>query len=124
MKKVLSILLLAIFLFNVGGYYIVFWGLRVKADQLLTERLDANEYKSNETIEIKIPVRLPYPIQQQEFERIDGKFEHNGEVFKLVKHKLENDTVYIVCIRDHRIEHLESTLTDYVNASNALPGAA
>ena len=37
------------------------------------------------------------------YERVNGEFEHNGEFFKLVKQKLENDTLNIVCIKDHRV---------------------
>lgn len=111
-----------VFLFNVGGYYIVFWGLRFQAEQHLDRRLDANLYDTGETIELKIPMVLPYPIQTREFERVDGKFEHQGEFFKLVKHKLHNDTLYVVCIRDHATRQLVNTLTDYVQLIQAIPG--
>ncbi|MEX2231647.1 MAG: hypothetical protein WD824_05780 [Cyclobacteriaceae bacterium] len=122
MKKVLSVMLLMAFLFNVGGYYIVFWGLRFQSDQQLTSRLDANLYEPEETIELKIPVALPYPIQSQDFQRVNGRFEHGGEFYKLVKHKLENDTLYVVCIRDHQTRELVNTMTDYVQLTQALPG--
>lgn len=123
MKRALSTLLLLVFLFNVGGYYIVFWGLRYQTDQQLTYRLDANLYDPGETVEIKIPVALPYPLQSNDFERVDGRFEHNGEHFKLVKHKLVNDTLYVVCIRDRETRELVNTMTDYVQLTQALPGA-
>lgn len=123
MKKAISILLLLVFLFNVGGYYIVFWGLRYQTDQKLTYRLNTDQYDPSETIEIKIPVTLPYPIQDRDFERVDGRFEHNGEHFKLVKHKLQNDTLYVVCLRDQETRQLVTTLTDYVHLTQALPGA-
>jgi hypothetical protein len=110
-----------VFLFNVGGYYIVFWGLRQQNSIELTARLDANQYTAEETIELKIPVTLPYPIQQQDFERVNGKFEHNGEHYKLVKHKLLNDTLYIVCIKDQEDKRLVKTMTEYVKLSNDLP---
>ena len=120
-KRSVSIVLLMVFLFNVGGYYIVFWGLRQQNSIELTARLDANQYTAEETIELKIPVTLPYPIQQQDFERVDGKFEHNGEHYKLVKHKLLNDTLYIVCIKDQEDKRLVKTMTEYVKLSNDLP---
>jgi hypothetical protein len=122
LKKAFALLLLFTFLFNVGGYYIVFWGLRFQADQQLIKRLDADQYLPEETFEIKIPVTLPYPIQATDFQRVDGNFEHNGEVFKLVKQKLQNDTLYVVCIRNHQVEQLKITLTDYVELTNSLPG--
>jgi len=114
LKKVFAIILLVVFLFNVGGYYIVFWGISFGLDQRLNSRLDANQYDEDETVELKIPMTLPYPIKSNGFERVDGKFEHNGEFFKLVKHKLQNDTLYVVCIRDHDTRSLVSTFNTYV----------
>ena len=120
MKKGLSTILLIIFLFNVGGYYIVYWGLRYQTDQQLTSRLDANLYDDDETILLKIPVALPYPIETNGFERVDGRFEHNGEFFKLIKNKLQDDTLYVVCIRDHETRQLVRTMKDYVSLTQGL----
>jgi hypothetical protein len=120
LKKGLSILLLTVFLFNVGGYYIVFWSLRFQTDRQLTSRLDANLYDPSETIELKIPVALPYPIQSQGFQRVEGRFEHNGEYFKLIKHRLHNDTLYVVCIRDVETRQLVSAMKDYVQLTQGL----
>lgn len=114
-------MLLAVFLFNVGGYYLVFIGLHHRSDRLLSKRIEANAYDVNETIELKIPVTLPYPLQQNGFERVDGKFEHQGTFYKLVKQKFENDTLYIVCIRDIESKQIANTLKDYVAKTNDLP---
>jgi hypothetical protein len=124
LKKAGSILLLLVFLFNVGGYYFVFWGLIRTSDQELIQRLDKGLYSAEETIELKIPVTLPYPIQEQGFKRVNGKFEHQGEFYKMVKHKLENDTMYIVCIRDDQQKRLEKTMNDYVKVTNELPSSS
>lgn len=120
MKRALSILLLLVFLFNVGGYYIVFWGLRFQMDQQLTSRLDANSYDPEATIELKIPLALPYPVQSNGFQRVDGRFERNGEFFRLVKQKLEGDTLYIVCIRDRATRELVNTMTDYIRLTQGV----
>jgi hypothetical protein len=115
--------MLVVFLFNVGGYYIVFWGLRIHSSKALNQRLDANQYSLDETIQLKIPVTLPYPVQQQEFRRVHGKFEHKGQHYQAVKHKLENDTLYIVCIRDQRENTLVNTMAKYARLANDLPSS-
>lgn len=120
MKKGLAIILLVVFLFNVGGYYIVFWGIHFQLDQKLTSRLDANLYDEQATIELKIPMTLPYPIHSNGFERVNGRFEHQGEFYKLVKHKLQNDTLYVVCIRDVDTRSLVSTMINYVQGTLGL----
>lgn len=116
-------MLLLIFLFNVGGFYIVFWGLRYQTDKELVNRLDANRYDEDETIEIRIPLSLPYPIYAQNFERVNGQFEHNGEHFRLVKHKYENDTLYVICIRDRQTRQLVNTMNDYVQLTHGVDGS-
>ncbi len=55
------------------------------------------------------------------YERVNGEFEHNGEFFKLVKQKLENDTLSVVCIRDHKEKELLGAFKDFIKLSNDLP---
>lgn len=124
LKRIFSILLLTIFLFNVGGYYIVFWGLRQQANNELRARLDADLYSAEEIVELKLPLTLPYPIEQQEYERVNGKFEHQGVHYKLVKQKFQNDTLYVVCIKDQAEKQLVKTMNDYVKMTNDLPASS
>jgi hypothetical protein len=88
---------------------------------MLTKKIEADQFNDDELVELKIPVTLPYPIQQNGFERVEGKFEHSGTFYKLIKQKLENDTVYIVCIRDLESKQITNTLKDYVAKTNDLP---
>ena len=121
MNRLVSILLLLIFLFNVGGYYLLFIGLHHRSDLLLSKKIENNQVKDEELLEFKIPVTLPYPLQRNRFERIDGKFEHAGIFYKLVKQKYENDTLYVVCVRDAASKQLASAFKDYVSKTNDLP---
>ncbi len=114
-------MLLLVFLFNVGGYYILFWSLRRQTDKELTLRLDTNRYDPGKTIKLRIPVTLPYPLETTGYKRVDGRFEHNGEFFKLVKQKLQGDTLYVICIRDDATRALVETMTDYMQLTQALP---
>jgi hypothetical protein len=123
-KKAVAILLLIIFLFNVGGYYIVFWGLVNHSDKMLAARLDADQYSADELVELSIPLSLPYPGQQREFERAHGKFEHNGVHYKLVKQRHENDTLYVICIKDHGQKKLVKSMREYIKLTNDLPSSS
>lgn len=118
MKKVLAILLLVVFLFNVGGYCIFFWGLDLTAKTQLTQRLDSGNYSELETFEIKIPLNIPYPIQSRGFDRAYGAFEYNGEFYELVKQKLERDTLFVVCIKNEKRQDLTQAFKKYARISN------
>jgi len=62
MKRAFSIFFLALFLFNIGGYYLVYWGLQSQAKKDLLHRLDAENYSSEDLIVISVPMSLPYPL--------------------------------------------------------------
>lgn len=124
MKKVLAILFLIVFLFNVGGYYIFFWGLDFRAKAKLVQRLDSEDYSDLETFEFKIPLNIPYPLQSRGFDRVHGAFEFNGEFYELVKHKLEGDTLYVVCVKNEKKQNLARAFEEYARVSNDADGAA
>lgn len=88
---------------------------------MLEARIEANRIDSNDLIEIKIPLTLPYPVQQKGFENIDGRFEHKGVFYKLIKQKFEQDTVHIVCVRDSDTRQLTEAFEDYVAKTNDIP---
>ena len=103
------------------GYYGIYLGLRYRSNQEIKAKLDADSYNKHETLQVKIPYTLPYQVDWKEYERVDGEFEHNGEFYKLVKHKLEHDTLYVVYIKDHRETDLFKSLVDFVQASSENP---
>lgn len=121
LKKALSILLLAIFTFNLGGYYIFFWALKQQANQELSANLDNDIYNENETFEINIPLSMPYPVQSNGFERQSGQFAYQGEYYQIVKQKYENDVLTIVCLKNVKANHLEKVSESFSEASSAQP---
>ena len=124
MKRLFSIGFLLIFLFNVGGYYLVFWGLRTQAKKDLLHRLDAERYAEDELIVLSIPLSLPYPIQQNGYVRVDGEFEYQGEYYNLVKQRMQNDTLFMVCIKDYQEKKLVNAMSEYSDLANSLPSSA
>jgi hypothetical protein len=120
-KKAFSILLLLIFLFNLGGYYLLFWVLSTQATHELSLKLDEGEYNKDETFEIKIPITLPYPLQNNDYERHSGQFNYRGEHYQLVKQKYENDTLTIVCVKDIQTKHLAKVRDSFSEASGSQP---
>jgi hypothetical protein len=121
LRRLVSIFFLVVFLFNVGGYYLVFWGMEIQAHKNLITRLDANDYRQDDLVVLSIPLSMPYPIHSGEYERIDGEFIHEGSFYKLVKQKLENDTLFIVCIKDKDATRLATVKADYSKVASNVP---
>lgn len=103
------------------GYYGVFLGLKYKNDKDMIQMLDAENYSDSETITIKIPISIPYAADSKSFERVDGKFEHNGEFYRLVKQKLSQDTLYVVCVKDHENKVIDEAMTSFVKTFTDKP---
>jgi hypothetical protein len=109
-------------LLNTMGYYGIFLGLQHKNDVAMIHRLDNGNYDNSNTITIKIPVAVPYANDDQEFHRVDGKFEYQGKFFRLVKQQYANDTLTVVCLKDSQDTKLNQALTNYVNSFAAQSG--
>ena len=92
----------------------VFLGLQYKNDIAMTKVLDSHAYDESQTITIKIPVSIPYMPDNSDFQRVDGKFEHLGEVYRMVKQKYAKDTLTVVCMKDHEDKRINQALSVYV----------
>ncbi len=78
------------------------------------QKLDQADYNESDMVTIKIPIAVPYAIGSQDFERVDGLFEHNGEFYRLVKQRLFEDTLHVVCVKDHELAYINQAWEDYV----------
>jgi hypothetical protein len=92
--------------------------------QELIQKLDDNAYNASEAITFKMPITVPYNTDSRDFERVDGEFEHNGDVYRLVKQKLAQDTLYIVCVKDQESKKINQVLADYVKTFTDKPASA
>jgi hypothetical protein len=105
------------------GYYGIFVGLQYKNNHNFSSVLYSEKYAENESITIRVPLALPYHISDQEFTKTEGKIQYEGNFYRLVKQKLVNDTLLIVCVRDGQETKIAEALADYVktfadNSSN------
>lgn len=110
-KRLFAIVILNIFLLNVLGYYGVLLGLKVNAGKDLSAKLDSNMYDLDSTITFEIPFALPYGTDSKDYERFDGQFDKDGQVYRIVKQRIYQDVLYIVCIKDVASSEINSALT-------------
>lgn len=103
------------------GYYGLFFGLHYQNRQELIQRFDAENYSAMEAVTIKVPIAVPYANDSQEYQRVNGEFEHNGEFYHMVKQRLSQDTLYIVCVKDQQSKRINQALTDYVKTFTDKP---
>jgi hypothetical protein len=115
-KRLVAIVILNIFLLNVLGYYGVLLGLKIKAGDDLAKRLDSDMYDLGATVTFQIPLAMPYGTDSKNYERVDGEFQKDGIVYRMVKQRYYQDVLYIVCVRDEKTTRINSALEDYVQS--------
>jgi hypothetical protein len=71
-KKLAAICLLALLLFNVAGYRVLFSLLEQKATTRLENKIDAGNYSESQLVEIKIPLSMPY-YSDKDYESVYGE---------------------------------------------------
>jgi hypothetical protein len=120
-KRGFTIFLLVLFLLNVLGYYGVFVGLQFKNSREMQSRFDNEDYARTQEITVKVPLTVPYATDSREYTRVDGEFEHQGEVYRMVKQRLQSDTLYIVCVKDNTSKDIKQALVDYVKTFTDKP---
>lgn len=118
MKKLTAILLIAVYLFNLLGYSVVFSYFSSQTDRALSQQLDQNNYKDSDLVQLSIPLHLPYMQNTNGFERIDGTVESGGVQYNYVKRRIHNDTLYIMCIPNQQKANLAKEKSRYAGAVN------
>jgi len=79
----------------------------------MTENSNKGYYDESALIEIKVPMQMPYLMNQTEYERWDGEIEFSGVHYNYVKRKVYNDTLYLLCLPNERKTSLNNERTTY-----------
>ena len=120
MKKVTALFFITLFLFNLFGYRLVVQYMQQKVSNQLEAKLDKNLYNESQLIELKVPMHLPYQTNWSAYQRFNGEIEINGTLYKYVKRKVANDTLYVMCIPNTKKMNLETAKNDFFKLSNDL----
>ena len=110
-KRLFATLMLVMFLLNVLGYYGILQGF--KASSMVSWEA-SNDQGLGSSVTFKIPLTVPYGVDSQEYEKIEGQFEFGGEIYQLVKQKLQKDTLYVVGVKDETSSMWGRAIADYV----------
>jgi hypothetical protein len=121
MKKLASILLLSLLLFNWIGYQLYIAVLELRADEEMIARLDKNNFNESDLVSIKVPVNYLYYYEGTTvFERIDGHAEINGVTYNYVKRRFVNDSLELMCIPNKTATQLKTAKNTFFTLVNDL----
>jgi len=109
--------MLALLLFNVGGYQLLFQYFIYESDNSITQQINNNHYKSSDLVEVKIPVHLN--IQDWDgFKPISGQVKVKENCYNYAELKMTRDTLYLMCIPNHDKARLVNANVIYGKAVN------
>ncbi|MBS1935059.1 MAG: hypothetical protein JST96_13740 [Bacteroidetes bacterium] len=121
MRKVASILLLGLLLFNWVGFRLYSSYMEEKANRQLEAQLDNDNYDESQLITVKVPAgHLSSYTLSTKFERVDGQVEVNGVLYKYVKRRVFNDTIEMLCIPNHQAMKVQTAKENFFKLVNDL----
>jgi len=118
LKKLSAILLLAVMAFNLVGYRVMFGFMWHHANAQMVKKLDTSTYDRSSLTEVKVPLHLPYAINDKDFERYDGSIELNGVIYNYVERKLQNDTLILHCIPNNAANNIKVAGNEFNKSIN------
>ncbi|WP_425636387.1 hypothetical protein ACPUEN_13275 [Algoriphagus yeomjeoni] len=115
MKNFLSIFLLLCFAMYHFGYYAFYFSY----DSHLESKWEAIIYSDNsieveETL-VEIPLSAPYLANQEEFHPTNTSFEKDGQFYRAIKQRYQNDTLQVVIVPDTARGVLDNTVKKWIS---------
>jgi hypothetical protein len=124
LKKIASILLLSLLLFNWIGYRLMTSFMQSQVTQALEAKIDRHEYQETDLVEMRVALNLPYQNDQAEFERVSGEIQIEGKHYTYVKRKIEKGVLVVMCIPNQTKTKIENSRDDYFKMVNDLQNGA
>ena len=118
LKKLTAILLLAILLFNWGGYRLLSHWVALQSEVQFQLALDQEQYNESELLHIKVPASLPYGVSNQQFERVEGSMEINGVTYSYVKRRFYQDTLELLCLPNLQTTQIKNARDAFAQLSS------
>ncbi len=110
MKRAAVILILGIFLFNLGGYFVAFKALEYQAKKEIKSRIK-NGIPEKELIRIEIDEANSSELM---WIKVNKEFIYLGEMYDIVRSEVENSGSVYYCIPDKQEKKLFAHIEDHI----------
>lgn len=116
MKKALAIFLLACFAIYHFGYYAFYFSFDYHLENQWADHIYSETQGDLEERLLEIPLSAPYMNNQDEFQPTNTRFEKDGEHFRAIKQRYQNDTLQLVYVADTARGVLDSTVKKWISS--------
>jgi hypothetical protein len=102
------------------GYRAWFYYAEKKSDAFMEARLDRNQYDEKDLVTLTIPLDNPYQQEQKSFQRATGEISFEGKAYQLVKRKVTDGNLVLLCLSDNHKMVLKKAKSELGNSSTDL----
>jgi len=122
LKKFFAIAMLALLLFNSGGYSLLFQYMIYRSDSyIINEKINKNLYRSSDLVEVKIPVHINNIQDWTEYEPISGQVQLSNGCYNYAQLKMTRDTMYLMVIPNYEKTRLINANIIYAKQVSDIP---
>lgn len=112
MKKIITILLLGCFFIYHFGFYSFYLLYQYKIENDWNKKVYLENY--GEKMVLRIPLRLPYSLDQEEFMVANIPFKKNGKSYRVIKKRFINDTFELLYVSDMARLNLDKKFKNWI----------
>jgi hypothetical protein len=109
LKKIASILLLSILLFNVVGYFALFAYEQEQAKRMVLQDMPEEAFKI-----VKVLASTYVHVADTDFDFPDEQFTIEGKTYHLAKKRIHHDTLEIYLLNNVKQDELTAAFKDYI----------
>jgi len=115
LKKVLSIFLVLLIVFNTGGYFFIYFQLGNYFKQIAFNKI--NDFVPLEKLElIRININSDAYNDDDIYDRVNDKeFSYYGNMYDIYKEDISNDTLFLYCVSDENEDIINNAIDIYIN---------
>lgn len=121
MRKPLSILFILVILFNTVGYLYVLNWCQYELERKAEELIDTHASEISGNLIFRIPMNTPYNGPEGEYTRLEGEINFEGNPYRMVKQKVQDNFLYVVCVRDERTRIATDEINEMIAAVSGQP---
>lgn len=123
MKTAAAIALLFCFVLFQFGYYVVYLSATVSLERNWENQIYGQQLVQLEERMLEIPLKAPYMSNQEDFHATNTRFELEGNYFRAIKQRFQNDTLQVVYVPDTSRQVLDTAVKKWIStlAEDQLP---
>jgi hypothetical protein len=110
--------MLGLILFNLGGYALLFQYLINRTDNTVYERINDNQYKTSDLVDVRIPVNFKTFENADEYAPIGGQIKLSDTVYNFAYLKITKDTLYLLCLPNREKARIKNAKIIYAKQIN------